>query len=249
MTHHGDRASAAAVRGDRPTGLDAHHPPISTLAGRTLVAIALIALPFTVAAINTSHRAHGTVRLLVNYSPKRFLHGAVWTLPLSALITATFDHVGLAIEVMVLLMVPYLILAGFPRTIVRFFAGHIGCTLVTLVAIVVTSAAGWGTATKLYSTADVGVSAGAAAVGGAFVVLLWRTPFRWLALPALAVPLYFYLYRMGTEPAPGLMADFEHLIAFAVGMAIETHWPLRSWPERIGSRSTPVTNSDRRAPG
>ena len=130
-------------------------------------------------------------------------------------------------------MTPYLILAGFPRTIVRFFAGHIGCTLVILVAIVVTSTAGWATATKLYSTSDTGISAGLAAVGGAFVVLLWRTRGRWLALPALAIPLYFYTYRLGSKAAPGVMADIEHLIAFAIGIAIEGHWPMRKWPERI----------------
>jgi hypothetical protein len=130
-------------------------------------------------------------------------------------------------------MAPYLILAGFPRMIVRFFAGHIGCTLVILVAIVVMSTAGWATATKLYSTTDMGVSAGLAAVGGAFVVLVWRTRARWLALPALAIPLYFYTYHMGSEAAPRVMGDIEHLIAFAIGIAIEGYWPVRKWPERI----------------
>ena len=205
---------------------------MSTLGGRAIVAAVLAATPFSVAAVNTWHTAHATVRLLVAYSPKRFVHGAAWTLPLSALITATVTHVSLDIGVMVVLMAPYVVLAGVPRTVVRFFAGHIGCTLITLVVIVVTSAAGWATATKLYSTSDVGVSAGAAAVGGAFVVLLWRTPVRWVAVPALAIPLYFYSYRMGSELAPGLMADVEHLIAFAIGIAIEVRWPLRKWPER-----------------
>jgi hypothetical protein len=213
--------------------MNTKRPPMSTLGRRALVAALLVALPFTVAVVNKWRTAHDTVRFLISYSPKRFLHGAAWTLPLSALINATVNHVSIAIGAMILLMAPYLILAGFPRMIVRFFAGHIGCTLVTLVAIVVTSAAGWATTTKLYSRSDVGVSAGLAAVGGAFVVLLWRTRVRWLALPALAIPLYFYTYRMGSEPAPGLMADFEHLIAFAIGIAIEGHWPLRKWPERI----------------
>lgn len=198
-----------------------------------VVAATLMALPFAVAAVNKRHTTHDAVRLLVAYSPRRFVHGAVWTLPLSALITATLNHVSVAIGVMILLMAPYLILAGFPRTIVRFFAGHIGCTIVTLVTIVVTSAAGWATATKLYSTSDVGVSAGLAAVGGAFVVLLWRTKVRWLAVPALAIPLYFYTYRMGWEAPPAVMADCEHLIALAIGIGIEAHWPLRKLPERI----------------
>ena len=47
---------------------------------------------------------------------------------------------------------------------------------------------------------------------GAFVVLLWRTRVRWLALPALVIPLYFYTYRLCSEPPTALMADCEHLI-------------------------------------
>jgi membrane associated rhomboid family serine protease len=194
--------------------------------------VGLVALPFVVAAANKWNTTHESVKLLVAYSPERFVHGAVWTLPLSALITATVTHVRLDILVMILLMAPYLLLAGVLRTIVRFFAGHIGCTLFILIAIVAGSAAGWATATKLYSTSDVGVSAGAAAVGGAFAVLLWRARIRWLALPALAIPLYFYTYRIATEPATALMADCEHLIAFAIGITIELRWPMRSWPER-----------------
>jgi hypothetical protein len=213
--------------------MNTQRPTVSVLWRRALVAVALLGFPFTVAAVDRWRFAHGTVRFLVGYTPERFLHGAAWTLPLSAVINTTTNYVSVAIGLLFLLMAPYLILAGFPRTIVRFFAGHIGCTLVILVAIVVTSTAGWATATKLYSTTDMGVSAGLAAVGGAFVVLLWRTRARWLVLPALAIPLYFYTYRMGSEAAPGVMGDIEHVIAFAIGIAIEGPWPLRKWPERI----------------
>jgi hypothetical protein len=213
--------------------VNTQRPPVSVLWRRALVAAVLVAFPFMVGAVNKWRFAHGTVRFLVGYTPKRFLHGAAWTLPLSSLINTTTNHVNVAIGLMFLLMAPYLILAGFPRMIVRFFAGHIGCTLVILVAIVVMSTAGWATATKLYSTTDMGVSAGLAAVGGAFVVLVWRTRARWLALPALAIPLYFYTYHMGSEAAPRVMGDIEHLIAFAIGIAIEGHWPVRKWPERI----------------
>jgi hypothetical protein len=151
-------------------------------------------------------------------------------LPLSALNTAEVTRVGVAVGVMLVLMAPYLILAGVPRTIVRFFAGHISCTLIMLVAILITSAAGWATTTRLYSTGDTGISAGLAAVGGAFVVLLWRTRARWLAVVAIAIPLYFYTNRIGSEVAPRVMADVEHLIAF--GIALELHWPRHAWPER-----------------
>jgi hypothetical protein len=207
-------------------------PPASTLARRAVTAVALGLVPFAVAAVHHWHLTHGTVGFLFGYTPERFLHGAVWTLPLSALITAEVTRVGVAVGVMLVLMAPYLILVGIPRTIVRFFAGHIACTLIMLMAISVTSAAGWATATRLYSTNDTGISAGLAAVGGAFVVLLWRTRARPLAVVALAIPLYFYTYRIGSEAAPRAMADIEHLIAFAVGMAIEWRWPLRAWPER-----------------
>ena len=212
--------------------MNAQRPPVSVLLCRALGAAALLAFPFAVAAVDRWRFAHDTVRFLIGYRPERFLHGEVWTLPLSALIDTTTHHVVVAIGLMFLLLGPYLILAGFPRSIVRFFAGHIGCTVVILVAIVVTSAAGWATATKLYSTTDMGVSAGLAAVGGAFVVLVWRTRVRWIALPALAIPLYFYTYHIGSEAAPRVMGDIEHLIAFAIGIVIEGHWPARKWPER-----------------
>jgi hypothetical protein len=207
-------------------------PPASTLWRRALIAVGLGLLPFTVSAAHHWHVTHDAVRFLFVYTPERFVHGAAWTLPLSALITAQVTRVGVAVGVMLVLMAPYLILAGTPRTIVRFFAGHVSCTLIMLVAIVVMSAAGWATATRLYDTNDTGISAGLAAVGGAFVVLLWRTRARWVAVVAFAVPLYFYTYRVGSEGAAAVMADIEHLIAFAVGMVIEWRWPLRGWPGR-----------------
>jgi hypothetical protein len=207
-------------------------PSASTLWRRAFAAVALGLLPFVVAAVHHRPATHDAIGFLFGYTAERFVHGAVWTLPLSALITAQATHVGVAVGVMLILMAPYLILAGIPRTIVRFFAGHISCTIVMLVVVVVSSAAGWATATRLYATHDTGISAGLAAVGGAFVVLLSRTRARWLAVVAFAIPLYFYTYRLGSETAPGVMADVEHLIAFAVGMVVEWHWPLRAWPER-----------------
>jgi hypothetical protein len=210
-------------------------PPASTLWRRAILALAFSALPFVVAAVGHWDLTHNVVKDLSRYTPERFVHGAVWTLPISALITARATHVSVAIGVMLVLLTPYVILAGFPRAIVRFFAGHVTCTLLTLVVIVTASAAGSATATKLYSTTDTGISAGLAAVGGAFVVLLWRSPVRWLAVAAFAVPLYFYTYRVGSEAVPGLMADVEHVIAFVVGIMIEWRRPLRSWPERVAA--------------
>ena len=207
-------------------------PPASTLWRRAAAAVALGLIPFVVAAVHHRHSTHDAVGFLFGYTPARFTHGAVWTLPLSALITSQATRIGLAVGVMLVLMAPYLILAGVPRTIVRYFAGHITCTLVMLLAIVVSSDAGWATATRLYSTHDTGISAGLAAVGGAFAVLLSRTRARWLAAVAFAIPLYFYTYRLGSESASAVMADVEHLIAFTVGIAIEWRWPLRAWPER-----------------
>lgn len=207
-------------------------PPGRVLTGRALLALGLGAFPFLLAELNKWHPAHGTVKFLTGYSPEHFAHGAVWTLPFSALITAKVSHVSVAIFVMVVLMAPYLILSGPARTAVRFFAGHVGCTLVAFVALVATSAAGWATATRLYRASDTGISAGLAAIGGAFVVLLWRTRARWLAVPAALLPLYFYSYRMSYEPPPRLMADLEHLLAFSTGALVEWHWPRRAWPER-----------------
>jgi hypothetical protein len=211
-------------------------PPASVLWRRAFAAVGLGLLPFAVSAAHHWHVTHDAVRFLFRYTPERFVHGAVWTLPLSALITAQAAHVGVAVGVMLLLMAPYLIMAGASRTIVRFFAGHVSCTLIMLVAIVTTSDAGWATATRLYAANDTGISAGLAAVGGAFVVLLSRTRARGFAVVVGAIPLYFYTYRVGSEAAPAVMADLEHLIAFAVGMAIEWRRPLRAWPERISRR-------------
>src|SRR5262249_2986173 len=111
-------------------------PPASTLWCRAVAAVALGSLPFLVAAVHHRHATHGAVNFLFGYPPERFVHGAVWTLPLSALITARATHVGLAVGVMLVLMAPYLILAGVPRMLVRYFAGHVACTLVVLVVIV-----------------------------------------------------------------------------------------------------------------
>src|SRR5262249_8986157 len=123
--------------------MTSERPPPSTLWRRAFAALVLGLLPFAVSAVHHWHVTHGAVGYLFGYRPDRFVHGAVWTLPLSALITAQATRIGVAVGVMLLLMAPYLILAGAPRTIVRFFAGHLSCTLIMLAAIVVMRAAGW----------------------------------------------------------------------------------------------------------
>ena len=88
---------------------------------------------------------HGVIRWLSEYSPSRFGHGAIWTLPLSALLVGHITLAGVTVTFFVAVVAPYLYLAGPLRSFMVFAVAHIGATVTAFVVIAasVVVAPGW----------------------------------------------------------------------------------------------------------
>jgi hypothetical protein len=188
---------------------------------RIPVLVLVLAVPIVVGALERTAATHAFVNWLGSYSPSRLVHGAVWTLPASALLEAQPAKLGPNTLVPTLIFAPYLLWVGAGPAIRTFFAGHIVATLSAAAVILLGVLAGSGVAHELYVLRDNGVSAGLAAASGALGVLLWYTKARPLAAVVLAVVLVLFTYRIANESLSATLADGEHLVAIATGAAVE----------------------------
>ncbi len=197
------------------------------IATRLAGLLALIAAPSLVTTFSRSHSSFANdVRDLCNYSPDRLLHGYVWTVITSGLVTPRLRNVHQVTFVGLAVLVPFVLLRGAWETVKVFFSGHIVSTLVIAVIVLPGAALGWQTAHTVAHTIDNGVSAGLAAVGGALAVVAWRwsRPLGAVLLAALAMflggMLIFKPFSFGRE-----IAGIEHFIAIAVGAFVEWCYP------------------------
>jgi hypothetical protein len=200
---------------------------------RIPVLVLVLAVPIAVGALERTATTHAFVNWLCSYSPSRLVHGAVWSLPASALLEAQPAKLGPNTLVPTLIFAPYLLWVGAGPAIRTFFAGHIVATLSAAGVILLGVLAGSGVAHELYVLRDNGVSAGLAAAAGALGVLLWYTRARPLAAVVLAVVLVLFTYRIASESLSATLADGEHLVAIATGAAVE----IRRRALAAGSRS------------
>jgi hypothetical protein len=170
---------------------------------------------------------HRYAKFLAAYSPQRLVHGAVWTLPLSAFVVPHIGEIRPTIAFVLVLFVPYALLRGPLRAVIVFFLGHISSTLIVASAVIVGSAVGWNTATTYYGARDMGISAGLAAISGALVVVLLASRAKVLGALLLAASIWFFLHMMIGHPT-GRIAGVEHFLALASGAAFELATLLRA---------------------
>ena len=201
---HGRRRSAAAQFG-----------------GRAVALAAFLAVPLTVGELHHLRATHSIITWLCAYTPARLLNGEVWTLPLSALIAARPDALGTNVVVPMIVLAPFVLAFGIVRPLRAFFAGHVVATLAAALAIGAGALLAVPEARTLLHTVDAGVSAGLAAAGGALAVALFHTRWRPLAVVVTAVLLAVFLHRIASEGPTELLADCEHVLAFATGVAVE----------------------------
>lgn len=194
----------------------------ATRAGALLGAVVF---PYAVGRAEMTRHYHRTIVALTRYSPERFTHGALWTLPLSGLVVARPTRVGPKLGVLLVAAAVYLIWVGPVRAAIRFAAGHVVPTVLTLVAILVAGAVASPVGRHLYHMTDTGISAGLAAIAGALVVLAWRRDRHVLAVALASGLVTYFAYGLATERLMGVLADVEHLLAMGVGAVLELRWP------------------------
>jgi len=194
----------------------------STVRSRRFGGLALfVAGLLAVEKLRTIPAFHSLIRFLFAYSPKRLVHGAMWTLPLSAFITAQPRALGTNTIVSFVALAPYVLLIGALPALRTYLVGHIVATLLAAIAIVVAVALGVHGSLALFHATDTGISAGLAAVGGALVVLLARRGRR-LVPVVLAVGLFLlFTHRILVEGPTRFLSDCEHLVALSTGAALE----------------------------
>ncbi len=199
--------------------------------GRLLGSLAFLSIGLIWWQLDTWTLTHRAIRWLSVYSPSRFAHGAIWTLPLSSLLVGHIELVGVTATFFVAVVVPYLVVAGPTRALVAFAVAHVGATMAAFVVISTGVALGIGWGHRLWAQNDYGASAGLLGIAGALFFVLcsqrrWLTV-RVVGLLAAAASTAFFLHGVIAEPGPGHgMVDVEHLLGLLIGCVLEW-WYLR----------------------
>ncbi|MGZ6994759.1 MAG: hypothetical protein ACXVIM_06075 [Acidimicrobiia bacterium] len=191
---------------------------------RYLGVAAFLTLPVGLSLLAADGATHDAAHLVAGYSPERLAHGAVWTLPLAALVLPNVRMIGTTTLFIIAFLLPYALYRGPVRALVVFFSGHV----VAMVGVAIVAIGGhvvsWSTVAPLYRHLDLGASAGlAAVVGGIAGVLLTRSRPAGILVALAAVGSFFVAPAL----SPGLFHDAvaaQHLVAFGVGLMIERHW-------------------------
>jgi hypothetical protein len=191
---------------------------------RFLGVAAFLTVPVALTLLGADGATHDAAHFLAGYSPARLVHGAVWTLPLSALLLPNVRMVGPTTVFTIAFLLPYALLRGPVRALVVFFSGHVVATLCVAVVAVGAHVAAWSTVAPLYRHLDFGASAGLAAViGGLTGVLLTRS--RPAGLFVVVVVVGYFVAAL--LRSPGVIhgaAQAEQLVALGVGLLVERHW-------------------------
>ncbi|WP_280370583.1 rhomboid-like protein [Nocardia wallacei] len=210
-------ADAAPTLGAARTGWRRFFLPVTYGYAAMLITVAAL-----LAALSDAAQTQVILRASTNLS--NLLRGNYGTLVSSALVVGD----GAAAALLIPLLVCLLALAerrfGALTTIRIFVAGHIGATLLVAAGLWVAVTADW-VPVSTTTAEDVGISYGAMAVIGAFVVLLprrWRATWSitWLAVAVSGV-------AMGRT-----FTNVGHLLALAIGLVV-AFWLLRTQRVRL----------------
>ena len=194
------------------------------------------------AAVVSLAWAHPLTRPLAGfccwYTPGRLSHGALWTLPGSALLLPRLHMLGPTTFMAAALFLPYVMVAGTRRALTAFFAGHVVATAAVAAVVLPAAAWGWPPAVVIRNASDVGASAGLAAAAGALAVhLRWRPGGRLLGV---ALVVWFGSSLVVTQR----LVEIEHLLALATGAATD-RWGRRPVDEilRVSLRRRDAGNT------
>jgi len=205
-----------------------HHARVAQPARRAVALAAFLAVPLTFGELHSLRAYHPIITWLCAYTPERLFHGEAWTLPMSALISARPDALGTNVVVPMVVLAPFVMACGIVRPLRAFFSGHVVATLAAALVISAGAVLSVPESRTLLHSVDAGVSAGLAAAGGALAMALLRTRWRALAVVLTAVLLGLFMRRIPSEGPTALLAECEHLLAFATGVVVERTWGVRN---------------------
>ncbi len=188
---------------------------------RFLGVAAFLTLPVGLSLLGADGATHDAAHFLADSSPERLAHGAIWTIPTSALLLPNVRMIGPTTIFTIVFLLPYALLRGPLRALAVFFGGHMVSALGVAFVAIGGHVMRWPTAEVLYRHPELGASYGLAAVVGGLAGALF-TRFRPAGvLVVVAVAGYFLL---GLVRSPGVIRDAseaQHLVALGVGLAIE----------------------------
>jgi len=177
----------------------------------------LILVTVVLSALNDSAQA----RVILHFSTNlhNLLRGHISTLFSSALLIGDTDTSLIVIPLLICLLALAELKFGAGRLIRIFLAGHLGATLLVASGLWIAVSAGW-LPFAITRTEDVGISYGAMALIGAFLVLMperWRPTWAitWIAVAVAGVAMGHTFTNVG------------HLISVSIGL-LAGIWLIRS---------------------
>ena len=216
----------ADLNGDQTATLTGVEPDGTHRDRRLIGSLAFLLIGVVWWQLDQWELTHRAIRWLSLYSPSRFAHGGLWTLPFSALLVGHIQLAGVTVTFFIAVVVPYLVLAGPARALVVFVVAHVGATMTAfaIIGVGVVVSAGWSH--RLWVQQDYGASAGLVGIAGALFVVLCSQR-RWLmvrlvGLVATAGTTAFFLHGVLAESGPGHgIVDIEHLLGLFIGGILE----------------------------
>jgi hypothetical protein len=190
--------------------------------------------------MRTQPATQPAVHILGGYSPQRFIHGYLWTLPGSAFLLQSPRMIGPTSFFVVLFFVPYTLIRGLRNAGLTSMAGHCAATLLVATVVVPGALLGWHQATIIANRYDVGASAALAATAGALSIAIFR---RWKIAGAVMFGLLFQFFLRGLLFGHGGghgLTDVEHLTALAIGALVEWRMPHTSRARSTQPATTPT---------
>ncbi len=212
-----------------------HEPSDAEPLLRLLGVAAFLTVPVALTLLGADGATHEAAHLLAGYSPERLVHGAVWTLPLSALLLPNVRMVGSTTIFTIAFLLPYSLLRGPLRALVVFFSGHVVATLCVAVVAVGAHVTAWSAVAPLYRHLDFGASAGLAAVIGALAGVVFTRSWPAGVLTVVVMAAYFLAALVRSPGVIHGSAQAEQLLALAVGLVVELRWGRTASPVGAGT--------------
>ena len=185
---------------------------------------ALLTVPVGLTLLAVDGATHDAAHLLAGYSPERLAHGAVWTLPLAALVLPHVRMIGPTTVFIIAFLLPCALVRGPVRALVVFFAGHLVATLAVGLAAIAVHVVFWSGVDHWYRHVALGPAAGLAAiVGGLAGVVLARSRPAGVVVATVAAGSLLIVPMLH----PGVIHDADaaqRLLGLGVGLLIELHW-------------------------
>jgi hypothetical protein len=196
---------------------------------RLLGVVGFLTVPVAVTLLYADGATHDGVRLFAGASPERLAHGALWSVPLAALVVPNVRMIGPTTLFTIAFLLPYALLRGPVRALVVFFAGHIVATVAIAVVVIGGHLVAWSTVEPVYRHLDLGASSGLAAVVGGLMGALF-TRMRIAALIVVAGVVGWIAAALAESPGAIHDAEaVEHIVALGVGLTLERRWARSGW--------------------